>query len=280
MRRMVCIRFSEPADKARALLEPYGLKVDEKSWIQTVDMAIDDERLEPFREGLRQKGIDFTEVGYNSYDKNDLQSAEFLQMRAEKLWGYPQPEDDYEGASFEDSTRCPRCGQGAKQNRPLLLKGRPGFGRRDIVEMFWTYELLVTPKLRDIIEGTGLSGAEFWPLMKYTRSKTYHAIDGVYQLFVTTDLPPMSTHTRFEMVEFPSGAEKCPCGKLGRNLKGEQIVYSRKALRRARDFNRTHEWLGGGYGTTQQKVVSHKVYNLFSKEKIRGAVFEPVLIEE
>ena len=280
MRRMVWIRFSEPVEKARSLLESYGFKANERSWIQTVDIAIDDERLEPFVENLRKRGTSYTALRHISFDENDLQAAEYLQMSAEVQWGYPQPEDDYESVSYDSSTKCDKCGQGALQNRPFLLKSRPSFSKNDILSMFWTYEFLVTARFREVVEDAGLTGAEFWPLLKYSKGGSSRQIHEAYQLHVTNELPPMSVNTQFEAVEFPSGAEECQCGKLGRNLKGEPMIFKYGALSDAKDFNKTHEWLGGGYGTTQWKVVSREVYRLFSEGKIRGAVFEPALIEE
>jgi len=280
MRKMVWIRFSEHADKAAELLRPLGFNADEKTWIQEVSVPFADDRRGLLTHGLKLMGISYTEIEYQEFDETELEAADYLHMTAEAMWGYPQPEDDYEKLVFDPSTSCPKCGQGAKQVKPFMVKGKPGFDKNDIVAMFWTYELLVTEKLRRLIEDAELTGIEFWPLLKYRGGATSEEIKGAYQLYFTNELPPMSENTRFEIVPLPRGTQPCSCGKLGRNLRGEQMRYRRKDLKGAKDFNKTSEWLGGGFGTTQWKVVSHRVYELFTKNKIRGVRFEPVLIED
>jgi len=280
MRKMVWIRFSEHADRAYELLRPLGFKANESTWIQEVNMPFDDERRRMLTEGLARRGIAYTEMEYQVFEEGELRTADYLHVTGKAMWGYPQPEDGYERESYDVSTACPKCLQGARQVRPFMVKNRPNFGKNDVVTMFWTYDFLFNERIKDLVKDSSLTGAEFWPVFKYRKTGLREEVRGAYQLFITSELPPMAADMKFEMVPLPKGVKPCSCGKLGRNLRGTQARYRSKDLRHAMDFNKTYEWLGGGYGTTQWKVVSHRVYDLFTENKIKGVKFEPVIIEE
>lgn len=280
MKTLIRITFSESADKAISILAPLGFKVDTKTWVQAVTMSSEDERYGMLVEELNKRRIFYHETRGLDFSSAELEQAELLSVIEGAMWGYPEPEDDYQKESYDPSTGCSKCGEGSKQIKPFSIRSRPNFGKNDIVAMFWTYELLVTEKLRKLVEDAGLTGAEFWPLFKYQKGGPSERVEGAYQLFVVNELPPMSKNTKFQIVKLPKQASPCSCGKLGRNLQGEQMRYRRKDLKDVMDFNKTYEWLGGGFGTTQWKVVSHRIYELFEKNKIRGVRFEPVVIED
>jgi len=162
---------------------------------------------------------------------------------------------------------------------PFFVKGPPKFGRGDIVALFWVYEFLVTDRLRDIVRQSTPTGADFWPVMDYADSKEKRALKGCWQLRFLNELPPMSPEMKFPHVRLPRDA-RCDCGRIGRNIPREPLRYRRVDLECAKDFNRTHEWLGGGLGTSQLKVVSRRVCEEFKKHGIKGVDFEPITIEE
>jgi hypothetical protein len=198
------------------------------------------------------------------------------------MWGYPQPEDDfgYQNESYDPSSGCQRCRQGMKQNRPLMLLRSPKFGRNDITGLFWVYESIITEKLKKLIEKEGLTGAEFWPVLKFRKKGERLPIPGIYQLYAGGELPPVSPKTQFTWVTDIPKRFQCDCGIIGRNLPDAQLVYDRTSLKDAKDFNRTSEFIGGGLGSQQKRVVSSRVYQLFKKNRIRGAYFEPIIIDE
>jgi len=134
--------------------------------------------------------------------------------------------------------------------------------------------------LKDLIEKEELTGVEFWSLLDY---KKRIPIENFYQLYVTNELQPMSQTTDFETDDLgPNSKIKlpCPCNMIGRNLAIHQMRYKRSDIEKAKDFNKTHEWLGGTYHTTQWTVVSKRVYRLFKKNNIKRVKFVPIIIED
>lgn len=282
MRVVLRLTFGARRDVAKEILEPLGFRVSQRSDLQVLRIPVDEHRYRLLASELKKRGIHFSSTKELEFDADEVQVAELLQVVEDAQWGYPQPEDNYKRESYDLSTACSKCGEGARQVKPFMVKNRPNFGRNDIVAMFWTYELLVTERVRRLVEDAGLTGVEFWPLLKYRRSGRFEHIEGAYQLFFVNELPPMSQNTRFQTIAIARAkrASPCDCGRLGLNLQGEQMRYRREDLEGAMDFNRTHEWLGGGFGTTQWKVVSHRVFELFAKNRIKGIKFQPIVIEE
>jgi len=276
----------EVLGRIRKVFVSLGIEIEEK--IDGIAyLFIDDERYTRLMDELSKMGIRPFELREKQFSEKELDSAEFLYMGPAGYWGYPQPEermDDWQKQSYDLSTACPLCGFGAVQNRPYLVKGEPKFGRNDILALNWTYEFLVTDRLRKLIEDAPLTGAEFWPLVRYKKNTP---IPGYSQLHVTSVLPPMSPNTEIVDLKLPeAGPKRCSCGKFGRHLAldliygvGTPIRYKRDSLSGAKDFNLTSEWLGL-YDATPLRVVSHSVYQLFSEHGIKRVVFEPVIVED
>jgi len=278
--------YPEELDRLRGLFESLGIEYEEKM-DGIVCLFMEDERYTRLMDELPRMGIRPNEIKDKQFSEKELDSAEFLHMGSAGYWGYPQPEEEmdaWQRASYDLSTACPKCGYGAIQDRPYLIKGEPKFGRNDILALNWTYEFLVTDRLRKLIEDAGLTGAEFWPLIRYKKNIP---IPGYSQLHVVNTLPPMSPNTVIVDMKLPEAhPNRCSCDKFGRNLALDPIYgvsvpirYERKSLRDAMDFNLTSEWLGL-FDARPWRIVSRKVYQLFSRYGIKRVVFEPVIVEE
>lgn len=278
-------RISFPGnERTTEVISRFGLemKVSGSGGVRALRLFEDDERYHPFIDELRKADahpITFTEPVFT---KKEMQDAEFFEVLPSAQWGYPQPCDDfgYLSVSFHMKSACPICGQGAAQVKPYHLIGPPKFGRNDISTLFWTYDLLITERLRQLIKDASLTGVEFWPLEEHRNKGDGGAIDGACQLYVTNELPLASPSTDFPVIRrLPKGRKACQCGRLGRNSP-VQFHYKRKDLAGAEDFNKTHEWLGGGFDTSRSTIVRRSVYNLFMENKIKGVKFSAVAIED
>jgi len=268
----------EDRKKAERILDSLDLPINEKSNTYAVILLVDDDKYRLLTNELSNRSIHFLELCEMTFNQDELNEAEFLRMAPAGYWGYPQPENDfgYQQESYDKSSECSFCGSGAKQIKPFLVKSQPKFGMNDILAINWEYEFLITLKLKSLLEDAELTGVEFWSILNFKKRKT---ITDYYQLYITNELPCISPRTEFEIVNFERVKIPCPCGKIGRNLSTHQIIYKQRDLNNAKDFNKTHEWLGGGYGTTQWKIVSNRVYQLFRDHNIKRVKFEPILIE-
>jgi len=265
------------------MLEPLGGRASRDTFIHSITLPVSDEKYRQLMGELAQSGISHNEYRNWVFEDGELDEAEFFDMSPAGYWGYPQPEDNYLNESYDMSTACPACGRGYVQTKPYLIKGRPRFGRNDILAINWTYEFLVAERLRKLLLDAGLDGADFWEL---TDIKTKTPVPGYYQLLVRNELPPMSPSTRFRKVRLSGDVEPCQCGRLGKALERESefgpvalIKYRRSSLKAAKDFNKTKEWLSEGFDSTQRKIVSAGVRKLFLANEIKSVRFEPVIIE-
>lgn len=276
---MIQSKIALPETAARGVLQALGLTPNIKYGVAIVILQTNDKKYESLKHRLSELDIHYTEEIMPVFDEEEMENAEYYHLAPRVQGGYPEPQSDYAREAHDTSFACSDCGKGYVQNHPYALRVPPRFGKNDVMAMFWTYELLVTDRLRQLIEEAELSGTEFWPVLRYSGDAAYEPMGGIHQLFVSSTLPPMSKRTVFPLVDrLPSKKNPCSCGRLGRNIP-VQLRYDRKNLDCAEDFNRTHEWLGGGLDTVPLKVVSRATYDLFIKHKIRGVDFEPVLIE-
>jgi hypothetical protein len=257
--------------------------------LQTVELLLETPDYTLFTDGLRSKGVQYDERFCKLYSDDELLAAEFLRMKSGYYWGYPQPENKYEQLCYDHSSACPKCGNGAKRMKPFVLKAAPKLRKVDMVTLNWVLQDIVSVRLVNVIKEEKLTGCAFWPLIM---RRTKQPIQGWKELVYENELPPMSSRTVFpivanEPIEDKLRAEMeqhgisnpplCECGRLGRSVP-DTICYDRKDIGQFADFNRTHEWLGGGYTTYQCHIVSSCVYRLFHKNSIRHASFEPVRI--
>lgn len=266
-------------EEAETVLKPLRIRAEARHGLAIVRIFVDDVKYRKLIEDMKSRGIHYNEEKNPIFEKEEMEAAEFFHMVPREQWGYPEPQDDWGGRSYDKSTGCGSCGTGAKQVHPFFVKGPPRFGRGDITALFWVYEFLVTNRLRDIIAEPDFTGVEIWPVMNYAKQKEESPLKGCWQLRFQNELPPMAPSTKFPEVRLPRGAH-CSCGRIGRNIPQEPLRYREADLLCAKDFNKTHEWLGGGLDTSQLKIVSRRVYEVFSKNRIKGADFEPITIEE
>ncbi len=272
-------RIAVTEEEAEKVFNPLGIKSEIRHGISIAHLFVDDARYHMLLDEMKRLGIHFNAEMNPIFEREEMNEGEFFHMVPRAQWGYPEPQDDWKNRSYDSSTACRACGTGAKQIRPFFVAGTPKFGRGDIVAMFWVYEFLITDRLRTILEKAGLSGTEFWPLMGFSGHNQERPVEGCWQLHIVNELPRMSLAMEFPSVRLPRGAH-CDCGRIGRNIPREQLRYRRPDLACAKDFNKSNEWLGGGLDTSQLKIVSRRVYDVFARNNVRGVDFEPIIIED
>lgn len=264
---------------AKDILEPLEIKpnIEKGVNIHVATLFVDQPEYRQLTTDLDARGIKYSELKELAFTAEELRQAEYLVMRPSGYWGYPQPEGTFREEVYDTSGVCEVCGRGMRQERPFRMKSPIRFGRNDILTMNWTFEFIVTDRLRKWIEHEDLDGAEFWPLLDY---RTGVPISGFFQLYFVNSMPPASPSTRFESVVEIQDDGRTRCNHPTLNLTLSQMKYRRKDLREAKAFNKTHEWLGGGwFAQSQWKVVSHEVYKLFVGHDVKRVRFEPVVVE-
>jgi len=83
-----------------------------------------------------------------TFSKREIGLARWLEVQPDWHWSYPQPEDEYQSATYDLSEYCGVCGIGARQKAPFRMRSEPQWGRRGILQLNWVFdEYFVTPEV-------------------------------------------------------------------------------------------------------------------------------------
>ena len=215
---------------------------------------------------------------YTRRELLDSPLLQFLVRTSEKGYGVP-----YYGTKYDLSQACPRCGSGARQTSPLVLKRSDTPSRGDIFQTM-DYEYLVSPALAQGLREARLSGLELRQAVAHTDNRPLPW----YQIVSSRELPPMSGLTRGILRERP-----CPlCGRDGHfqsAFNPIEIAYDRGAVNvdELPDVIHTCECFGNGnllepfeesHIARPLLIVKPTVFQVFENHKVRRVEFVPVKV--
>ncbi|MGI9263213.1 MAG: hypothetical protein ACR2QR_14300 [Woeseiaceae bacterium] len=222
-------------------------------------------RLEEFLFEAAKKGS-FDLNPWMTFTPKDLATAEFHQVRTRKV--VEDSQKDYE-RMFDDIELLPWIGNDPKrrykiQEQVFLSNIRLKPNQVAVVGQ-WTAEYVVPGLVRKLFEDARFDGIEFRPVIN-TRTGLPH--DDYFHLYSGHALGARELDIASPEIE-SNRAEEQGYDSLG------CLCYEPRALKNARDFNRTGEPMVGfrfpGW------VVRASVSELFRDRKLRGWAFEPVL---
>lgn len=209
------------------------------------------------------------------FSQSELLSAPMLRMVPNgHRGGYPQPEaggrdKNFLSVSYDMQSGCSHCSNGLLQNRPLRLRSNTNLGKTlDISGIHWLREYIVSKKLKELIELAGLTGCEFWPIVKHGTNTHF---EDIFQLKITGNMPPMAAATEIVTTSKPNSL-KCSCGIVSVN---GSVHYHAHDLADTPDFALTQEWLGGNDECWRWPFMSQRAYRLFLDNNIRGIRYYP-----
>lgn len=146
----------------------------------------------------------------------------------------------------------------------------------DISGIWWLRDYIVTQKLRGLIEAAELTGVEFWPIVKHGSGQPF---EDLFQLKITGVLPPMSPKTVIEFDSLTGYKFACEYGCGARTVKG-RVHYRACDIASIPDFALSQEWFGSGLEKWSWPFMSHRAYQLFHDNKIKGIRWYPPAIDE
>lgn len=217
------------------------------------------------------------------YTDNEL--AQFTLLRMIVRTGRGEGGPTY-GTQYDLSEACPKCGTGAKQISPLVVKAGEVPYRKDI---FGNYDddFLISPRLKERLKKSDLTGFEIRHVK--TLGKTRGKFD-YSQLLFTNQLPPFAESSKI--------ARSNPCPKCNRDGYFEFSIYEPTEIHykserfskiKLLDFNNTYECFGNSGINKDDFSKSHfaqplilvtpNVLNIFRELKITQVDFEPVFID-
>jgi len=262
-----------------------------KDTLQAIEIEVGSSGYIQLTSFLQSRGTKYREQIRKQFLHDELLSAKYLLMDGLADFEYPQPENSYQAACYDMSIACPKCQNGAQQIKPFRLKRLPSertARRNGLLCINWVLEPIIPEALVARLKQAEVTGAEFWPILNRAGNKE---LDGWSQLYVKNILPPMSAETICERVKSPEEIEDpwiremlskstdmtwCDCGKLGL-IPPKEIYYKKSEMNAFADFNKTHEWRGGGRTTWRMFIVSSRAYSVMRSycDKI-DYLFEPI----
>lgn len=209
------------------------------------------------------------------YSAEELRNAEWLYLRSQWRFGYPQPEDDFQ---FEDITYtrrnyCTQCSSGLAQTNPFRIKKAPKWGQRHFGELNWVGdELFVDDTAEELLKKEGITGISFLEVFNKNGTEIF---PNIRQMRVENVLN-MGLQTDCASVRDVAICPKCGTPKIVLSGVG-MLSFRREVFDKQTDLVKTGEIFGSGHYATRIILVRQKVYQMIVKGRLdRGLTFEPV----
>lgn len=216
-------------------------------------------------EELEEKHIKYQEIKIVEYSKKDLDSAQYLVLNPK--YECINPYNDRFGKIIGEYKE--NCGFYTKQLADLMIR-EIDLGKRDILRSREGEQIIVSPRLKEILENYDLEGIKFRNV--YTKGKKDII---AYQIVISNILPKLHSKTKLNIA-----IDAQHIGFVSYTMETDGLLYySSDAFKNVKDFNITSEYFGIGLLPINLKIVSQKVRQLLIKEKIKGIEFTPIFIE-
>lgn len=211
------------------------------------------------------------------FTAEELHAAEWLRIRSEWRFGYPQPEGKYayKSITYTNENYCNNCGSGLTQVDSFRMKKAPKWGSRNFMELNWIGdELFLSKKAKLILQEADITGISFRDVKK-ANGKEMH--EGVEQLVISDILE------KGLVDKVPSIREitHCPeCGTTKYITSGiGMLAFQKDIFVNVNDIVKSFELFGARLYATRVILVNHKVYDLLVKNNLdRNLVFEPICL--
>lgn len=209
------------------------------------------------------------------YTQSELCNAEWLSVRSQWRFGYPQPEDsfNYENITYTRNNYCPKCSSGLKQTNPFRIKKVPKWGQRHFAELNWVGdELFLDNTAEAVLTQEGITGISF---LEVYDKKGSDIFSDIRQLQVENILNLGLQKDRASI----RAVVRCPeCGTFKFLLSGiGMLSFRRDIFEEQPDVVKTGEIFGSDHYAARITLVRQKVYQTILRNKLdRGLVFEPI----
>lgn len=201
------------------------------------------------------------------YTKRELSEADFFEVTF-GIYGKADYTESYQ-TKFKDFY-CESCGVHQLIPEEEIYINKTEFRGKDIaVSMKHNNEIIVSDKMKTLIEGSNLTGVKFYPAYHYNNKlkNDYPA----WHMVITSIMPPIDKSMPLYKLE-----GYCDVCRKHHKLPLSFVRYKNDDIVKASDFNLSCEMFGNGWYGSPKLIISHKVYDLIMKNKIKGCKFEIV----
>ena len=213
--------------------------------------------------------------GYNAventygikYSKTEMSKANLFEMKL-AIYGKEDYTESYQ-TKFSDFY-CEKCG--VHQYIPMedIYINKAEFRGKDIAtSMKCNNEIIVSDKMKILIEESVLTGVEFYPAYHYN-NKIKNDFPA-WHMRVKSIMPPIDKSMTVNILE-----GYCSLCKIHHIIPLSYVRYQLNEIKSASDFNLSVEKFGPGWYGSPKLIISKKVYDLIRDNKIKGCRFEIV----
>ena len=215
-------------------------------------------------------------------------NAKFFQVLASGHHGYPQPQDDYRSAVYEDA--CPRCGIHGRQMHPFRFRKSLLAPHSAFFQLNWVFDaFFVHRNVADTLALAGITGIAFGPVVYHRNGGE---INDRVQVLIETIVSCAETSRLFAMTCRPDNEEtmrlrdKFPnwksnfaayppetyCGRL-KHHPPTSVGIAALADRDVPDLFQTEEWFGSGALAFRSTLASERFVDIVQQQGWRGIEF-------
>lgn len=216
-----------------------------------------------------------TYLSETKFSKEELCSAEWLTVRSQWYYDYPQPEDHYRYTelTYSKEHSCSDCGMGLVQQDSFRFKRTPKWGKRNFCMTNWVYdELFVSPKAKELLESSDLKGVSFLNVLNKSGREV---LADIYQMQIPYILRK-ALETSSDRIKKISNCPICDKRKFLSNGRGK-FEFKKEIFLNAPDFVKSAEQFGSGLIASRLILVSQKAYRFIVENKLDSSlVFEPI----
>jgi hypothetical protein len=214
-----------------------------------------------------------TYLSETKFSKEELCSAEWLTVRSQWYYDYPQPENRYTKLTYSEENVCSNCGMGLVQQDSFRFKRTPKWGRRNFCMTNWVYdEFFVSPKAKELLESSDLQGFIFSDVLNKSGKET---LADIYQMQIPYVLPE-GIETSSNCIEKVSNCPICDKRKFLSNERG-QFEFKGENFLNVPDFVKSAEQFGSCLIASRLILISQKAYKFIIENKLDSSlVFEPI----
>ena len=254
-------------------LSTHGIAWHEGGIVSTVEIFEDSPHWQFVHQYANERNILI--LSATVFSKTELDNAQWLRVRSQWRFGYPQPEAafGYRSVTYKEDCRCEACGAGLEQIAPFRMTKSPNWGKRHFMMLNWVEdELFVSDICRSVLEKENLSGISFGPV---SDKKGLGTLSNVNQLIIPAKLAPGIIEDR-RSIDNVFTCARCGATKYHPTCIG-MMAYDKHIFRDAPDFVKTAEIFGWGKGSTHHIIISQKAYRALMRNKLtQGLIFEPI----
>ena len=206
------------------------------------------------------------------FSEEERQNAEWLEVRSQWHYDYPQPEDRYQATTYSQQDYCPVCGQGLTQISAFRIRKSPTWGKRHFFMLNWIEdELFVDEQAKALLERE----FPFLSFREVANKSGVNTLSDVFQIVI----PSMIENSIIEKQNSLRKVIKCRCCRKKKyHPTGIGMTqYKREGFENMPDMFKTAEWFGWGCGASHRVIISRKMYRFILDNQLgRSLVFSPI----